>query len=114
MRKTPKQILKEVNTNLSDRNIPNFIVVQNLKSAIKKHPSSEELKEKLQSIENDPELSKSSPKTLYLVLVVSIGLLGLFILFSWVNGDTDITGLFFGIIFIIISAVIFRQYKKEE
>jgi len=114
MKKTPEQILIDTELSLSDNNIPNYIVIENLKIAIKSYPKNKKLKAKLQSIENNPTLTKSSPKTLYLILSILISLLGLSLLVLWKFAHANQLGLFFGIAFIFVSIVIFKQFRKEK
>ena len=57
---------------------------------------------------------ESSPKTIYVVLSILTGIIGLFLLFSWANEITNGFGLFFGVVFWIVSVVTFIGLKKDN
>jgi len=113
--RTPEKILKDVEIYLSDAHVPNYAAVQALEKGIKAYPDNVQLKEKLKEIEdsNGNTASPNSPKTLYAILVVAIGLMGIGLLFSYFSDRASFLALALGISFLVGSLLIYNQYKKE-
>ena len=110
---SPENILREVKIYLEDINVPNYSAVQSLKKGIKAFPDSNELKEKLREIENS-NLVQLSPKTMYGVLTVAIGGMGLGLIYSWAINLTNNFSVVLGVLFVAGSFVILKQYLKEK
>lgn len=114
--RAPEKVLEDVDTYLSDANVPNYVAIQTLKKAIKAHPDNAQLKERLEEIEKSQNInvSQSSPKTLYGILVIAIGAMGLGFIISAIYNNANWLGLVFGVSYIIGAIIIYKQYKKEK
>lgn len=113
---SPEKILKDVEIYLSDINVPNYAAVQALKKGIKAFPDNNELKSKLKEIEvnTDIGISQSSPKLLYGILVIVIGVMGLGLLTIYLSNTEHTLSLLLGASFLLCAFVIFNQYRKEK
>jgi len=111
--RNPEELLKAIEIQLSNKNIPNYLVVPDLVKAIKLNPNHQGLKNKLKQIESNTKYN-SSPKTFYLVLAISIAILGVAHIFFWFTGAMNIYGVFLGVLFIFGAIAIYRQSLKEK
>jgi hypothetical protein len=113
---SPHEIIEKVERYLSDKNVPDYVAIQTLKKALESYPHNTDLQDRLKRLESCAHrpTQTASPRLLYGVLVVLITFLGLTVLYSYVAGHTTQLGLYTGIIFLIIAAIIFNQYRKEK
>ena len=113
---SPEKILKEVDIYLADIKVPNYAAIQALEKGIKNFPENNELKEKLKDIKTNSNIniSHSSPKTLYGILVGLISIMGLGLLLSYFTNTANNLALFLGASFLLGALVIFNQYRKEK
>ena len=88
--RSPEKVLKDVEIYLSDSNVPNYVAVNALKKAIKNHPNHSALINKLMEIDENPDknISNSSPKTLYGILVITISSMGVVLVLPRNNGHS--------------------------
>lgn len=114
--RSPEKILKDVEIYLADINVPNYAAIQALEKGINEHPENIELKQKLKELKTskDINISQSTPKTMYGVLVIAISLMGVFLIASYLTNQASSLALFLGVSFIGGALVIFNQYKKEK
>ena len=108
----PQKVLKSIEDNLANNNLPNYIAIHNLKKSIELNPGHPELMSKLKELECNN--LNSSPKTLYAVLSTLIGLMGIIQIIFWSTGKMHLYGLVLGIAFILFAFVIYLQYQKEK
>lgn len=111
--RNPKDLLKTIDDILSDNNIPDYFVIPHLRKAIKLHPKNMGLVAKLKNIEKTIK-QDSSQEEVFLVLSVSISLLGISLIGMWLYAIMNSYGLFLGILFNIGAVLVFRQYLKEK
>jgi len=114
--RAPEKVIKDVEIYLSDVNVPNYAATQALKKSVRAYPDNTKLKEKLKEIEEnlDINISQSSPKILYGILVIALGVMGLGLLISYIINKANLMGLVLGVSFIIAAVIIYKQYLKEK
>ena len=114
----PDKVLSDVDKIIKDANTPNYIAVQTLKEALRYNPEHKGLNDKLNEIDIDTTekeiINNSTTKTLYVILVIIIGIMGFIQIYFWSEDKPNFYDLITGIFFIKVSLIIYQQYLKKK
>ena len=113
--KYPEKVLKDVEIYLQDPNVPNYLAIQTLEKALRKHPENINLQNKLTEIKNNSDSEQKNHKLSnnwrYILLFVAV--IAIPMLISVSREEHNILSIFTSIILFLIAAVIIVKLNKS-
>ena len=114
--KNPEKFLKNIEKQISSKIEPKYFVISELQKAIALHPEHQGLMNKLKEVQ-ESNVSKSSPKAIFLILATLIGFMGVTQLIASIFIKMKVYSFLLGTIFIIGAYFLYRNsqnYNKNS